>query len=177
MPWEKYTVGYPTGCLGFFLIKKGVIVKIYKLYTPDNVYNFECLNFHEHSFSLNQHIFDYCNRHHRHKKCFELEVALLKVYLFTVLSYLVDKSSHGLSWFVNITREDSISILSVSQCVNKIPLVTYRFTRVSPEFWYVNNVKIRSISIPNPWFHTAFVLSFSKEFARDVTLILVQKAD
>lgn len=61
--------------------------------------------------------------------------------------------------------------------VNKIPLVTYRFTRVSPEFWYVNNVKIRSISIPNPWFHTAFVLSFSKEFARDVTLILVQKAD
>lgn len=64
------------GCLGFFLIKKGVIVKIYKLYTPDNVYNFECLNFHEHSFSLNQHIFDYCNRHQRHKKCFELEVAL-----------------------------------------------------------------------------------------------------
>lgn len=103
------------------------------------------------------------------------------MYLFTVLSYLVDKSSHGLSWFVNITREDSISILSVSQLfiliVNKIPLVTYRFTRVSPEFWYVNNVKIRSISIPNPWFHTAFVLSFSKEFARDVTLILVQKAD
>lgn len=59
------------GCL-----KKGVIVKIYKLYTPDNVYNFECLNFHEHSFSLNQHIFDYCNRYQRHKKCFELEVAL-----------------------------------------------------------------------------------------------------
>lgn len=61
--------------------------------------------------------------------------------------------------------------------VNKIPLVTYRFTRVSPEFWSVNNVKIRSISIPNLWFHTAFVLSFSKEFARDVTLILIQKAD
>lgn len=118
MPWEKYTVGYPTGMSRIFLFKKGVIVKIYKLYTPDNVYNFECLNFHEHSFSLNQHIFDYCNRHQRHKKCFELEVALLKVYLFTVLSYLVDKSSHGLSWFVNITREDSISILSVSQCVH-----------------------------------------------------------
>lgn len=76
MPWEKYTVGYPTGMSRIFLIKKGVIVKIYKLYTPDNVYNFECLNFHEHSFSLHQHIFDYCNRHQRHKKCFELEVAL-----------------------------------------------------------------------------------------------------
>lgn len=76
MPWEKYTVGYPTGMSRIFLIKKGVIVKIYKLYTPDNVYNFECLNFHEHSFNLNQHIFDYCNRHQRHKKCFELEVAL-----------------------------------------------------------------------------------------------------
>lgn len=76
MPWEKYTVGYPTGMSRIFLIKKGVIVKIYKLYTPDNVYNFECLNFHEHSFSLNQHIFDYCNRHQRHKNCFELEVAL-----------------------------------------------------------------------------------------------------
>lgn len=76
MPWEKYTVGYPTGMSRIFLIKKGVIVKIYKLYTPDNVYNFECLNFHEHSFSLHQHIFDYCNRHQRHKKCFELKVAL-----------------------------------------------------------------------------------------------------
>lgn len=103
-----------------------------------------------------------------------------KKFSFTVFSW------QQFTWFILVCKYYKIRFhihivcFSVSVfilIVNKIPLVTYRFTRVSPEFCSVNNVKIRSISIPNLWFHTAFVLSFSKEFARDVTLILIQKAD